>query len=383
MVRNASRRTRGGRDFWVDNLLALAVLLVAFDQLLLVMDQFAPVMDHPGLLNCVRKLLTYVHLPTLCLAGGMSCAGHIRERRYDLMTLKLFWPFLLFNFLTFAVVMMLGISKVNGVPQTAGFVALQPYYGLWLPLALYLFSSVTPGMLRLRHPLALAALAALAIGFAHPVRYMELTKIVPLYFYFLLGVQLNRARLKRFLKRGGVMLASWLLLAAACALTFLLRNAIDLGALTMEAQYRALSYPLWAGPVARAGFMALSLLLTLAFFSVAPQRRSFLSALGRGWMTPYCLFSVLTPALYHLTLQVSPAHLSALVALAAALALSLILAALLGNAAMRRLTRPLTDPQLPPRAAAMLEALVMGDPEEARHAPSKRTARPQGEGRAL
>lgn len=229
-----------------------------------------------------------------------------------------------------------------------------PWWTLWFLIALVIWRVTLPYLSVLRFPLTISIVAAVGAGYlANVDNSLSLARAIGLLPFFVFGAKLREGGLgERWLELSSRVV--WLLRCAAIALFGVTATVtlIGIGAwrtllvrrfLLYDEQYSSFGYDQWWAGCLRLGFLAVGMLLCLAFLVLIPRRRTWFTRAGQATMYIYLLHSfVLFPIRQSGSLDgpESPFVLLGIVALCLALPLAL------GSPLVRRVFRPLVEPEL-------------------------------------
>lgn len=286
------------------------------------------------------------HMPAFALISGYFSKarppGWIRMRR---VLTQLVIPYIVLQTL-WSVIQFL-------VEGAVGFNPTLPHWTLWFLLALAIFRVLLPYLAMLRWPLLWAVLASAAVGYFENVdSTFALSRTIGILPFFLLGWQVRQWRLaERWFALAPA--AIWTVRAAAVALfagfaTFVALNLEPLREfglrdwLLYDDSYRDIGEPAWWAGLLRLAFLAVAVVLSAAFFSLIPRRRTWFTLLGAGTMYVYLLHSFV---LYPLRESGFLADHTSLPWVIATIVFALALAVVLATPPVRRAFRFLVEPR--------------------------------------
>ncbi|RQP11476.1 MAG: fucose 4-O-acetylase [Microbacteriaceae bacterium] len=230
----------------------------------------------------------------------------------------------------------------------------EPHWTLWFLLALAIFRAVLPYLALLRWPLLWAVVASVGVGYlANVDSTFSLSRAIGILPFFVLGWRLRSWGVVdrwRALPSGAVwgvrfvslaVLATWLAVVVVNIQPF---RAFDLRFwFFYDDSYQALGEPEWWAGLLRLGLIAFAVLLTAAFLTLIPRRRTFFTEFGQATMYVYLLHSfVLYPIRESGVLK--DEHSSAIWLLTMVFA-SLAISVALASPWVRRVFRPLIEPK--------------------------------------
>lgn len=164
-----------GRDPWKDNARLALITLVVFGHCL------EPLRNVP-LLDALYRFLYLFHMPAFAFLSGAVASTEVNPRLLKRIAFQLLLPYLVFQGL-YALA-----ARLPGWPDAGPGGITTPYWLLWYLPSLAAWRLLLPLFMRLRHPLLLACLFALAAGWADDVGYrMSLSRIAAFFPFFLIG----------------------------------------------------------------------------------------------------------------------------------------------------------------------------------------------------
>ncbi|MDT0441830.1 acyltransferase family protein [Streptomyces johnsoniae] len=275
---STSRRKRSRDPRW-DNLRWLAGTLVVF------MHAADTITDRDGL-RWLHIATWAMRVPMLALlAGYFSSAEPLTLRRARHLAESIAVPYLAIVGLQSAEVWMMSHREwPNEIPG--------PAWSLWFLLSLLTWRAALPLLSRLPHPLATSVVAALVSGYI-PALGLQFSAARTLGFlpFFLLGWKLRQGALAGVLSARWSRRAAAAVLGAAFAVSWWLRDRVDLEALKLRGPYGegGLAEAPWAW-TDRGAILACGAAVALSVIRLAPRRRiPFVTALGTGGMFMYLL----------------------------------------------------------------------------------------------
>ena len=259
------------------------------------------------------------------------------------------------------------------VQGAVGFNLTEPHWTLWFLLALAIFRILLPYLAMLRWPLLWAVIASVAVGYFDNVdSTFALSRTIGLLPFFIFGWQVRQWRIAdRWFASPprviwgvrGVAAALFAAFVVVVTTQLPLLNEFGLRAwLLYDDSYLGLGEPTWWAGLVRLGFLFLAALLSAAFFSLIPRRRTWVTALGAGTMYVYLLHSFV---LYPLRQSGFLADHTELPWVIATILFAIALAVVLATPPIRRAFRFLVEP----RADWLFKRL---DERAAGHAPTDR-----------
>lgn len=249
-----------------------------------------------------------------------------------------------------------------------------PYWILWYLVSLACWRLATPAFLRLRWPLTIAIVLALAAGCWNDIGYtLSLSRTLVFFPFFLWGRKLGPARVQALVDRRGSVLVAALVLVAAFVAAWQWRT-LNPAWLFNAVSYETLRASLGAGAARRAwillGAAACSVAAVVLSGRAAGWFRGWPAHAGRRCMAPYILHGfvvrgvVVAGGIAWLVARVPAPWLLALWAFA-----GLLLAVILSTRIVSRIAAPLLDPHW------LEHAMFRPDPAAPGAAPQRRLRR--------
>jgi len=163
---------------------------------------------------------------------------------------------------------------------------LNPHWPMWYLAVLFLWRLATPALRGLRHyALPVAVAVSLAGGWVG-IEAFDLDRAFGLLPFFTLGVLAEQRHLEA-LRSHRARVLGIAALAAALVTAFVLGGRIGNEWLYYRTAYAELGYDWLTGPLVRLGFLAPGTVLALAFLTLVPTRRRWLSGLGAASLVVY------------------------------------------------------------------------------------------------
>lgn len=318
------------RDPWKDNARLALITLVVFGHCLEPLRGVASI-------DALYRFLYLFHMPAFAFLSGAVARTDVDLKLLKRITFQLLLPYLLFQGL-YALA-----ARTPGWPDDGPSGITTPYWLLWYLPSLAAWRLLLPLFMRLRHPLLLACLLALAAGWADDVGYrMSLSRIAAFFPFFMVGHLYAPAWRERL--RGP--LACALAAATLLALGWAASAVPDPRWLYGSNGYTALGVDDAAGALWRFVRLAAGVVGSAAFLALVPRRAFAATAAGARSLQAYLAhgfvvkFAIATGVFDWLAGRQSPL-VNALVLLLAAW----LLVRLLASVPAERLLSPLTSPQ--------------------------------------
>ncbi|NUO72498.1 MAG: acyltransferase [Frateuria sp.] len=318
------------RDPWKDNARLALITLVAFGHCLEPLRGVASI-------DALYRFLYLFHMPAFAYLSGAVAGTEVNPKLLRKITFQLLLPYLLFQGL-YALA-----AHLPGWPDAGPVGITTPYWLLWYLPSLAAWRLLLPVFMRLRHPLLLACLLALAAGWADDVGYgMSLSRIAAFFPFFVIGHRYAPAWRERL--RGP--LACVAALSALVALGWIAGAVPDPRWLYGSSGYAALGVGDASGMLWRMLRLAAGLAGSAACLALVPRRRFAVTAAGTRSLQAYLAHGFIVKlavaaGAFGWLAQREPPAVSALALLLAAW----MLVRLLASVPAARLLDPLTCPQ--------------------------------------
>lgn len=326
------------------------------------------------------------HMPAFAIISGYFSKGGPPSTR----AMKRVMTDILLPYLIMETVWTLVQFAVEGKQE---FNPTKPSWTLWFLLALGIFRLVLPYLALVRWPLLISVVLAVGVSYYDNIdSTFSLARAIGILPFFVFGWRLrgwkagSRLLVDRWLDMTPRQVALSRVAAVALFAVTILVMAVNIDAFRAadlrywffyDRPYDALGEAEWWAGLVRLGLMAVAVVLSLAFFSLVPRRRSAITAWGQSTMYVYLLHSfVLYPLRESGILSATESTLALVLMVLFCIAVSVVLS--LGW------TRTLFHKLIEPRAAWLFVPLPDERPERANRPDptgSKRDPRAEQEGR--
>jgi fucose 4-O-acetylase-like acetyltransferase len=326
--------------FWDNARFAVIVLVVVGHALLPQISESDPA-------RTIYLTIYAFHMPAFALISGyFSKARPPGTHRMRKIVAELIVPYFVFQ-LIWSVIQYF----VEG-PGTFNLTI--PHWTLWFLLALAIFRILLPYLAVLRWPLLWAVLASVFVGYFENVdSTFALSRTIGILPFFIFGWQVKQWRLADrwfSLPARGIWTVRAIAIAVFVVFVTLVATTLEWTRewglrdwLLYDDSYRDISEPAWWAALVRLGFIVVALVLSAAFFSLVPRRRTWVTTLGAGTMYVYLLHSFV---LYPLRQSGFLADHTELPWVIGTILFSVALAVVLATAPVRRVFRPLVQPRM-------------------------------------
>ncbi|MEU0991492.1 acyltransferase family protein [Streptomyces sp. NPDC005953] len=266
------------RDAFFDNAKYLAIVLVA------IAHAWEPVMEGSRASRALYMLVYTFHMPAFIIVSGYfsrSYSGRPHQVRRLLTGIAL--PYVVFELLYSL------FRRWAGDEPGQPISLLDPFYLTWFLAALFIWRLTTPLWRQIRRPLpvalVVASLAALTPGIGDDLNLQRVLQFLP---FFVLGLVLRPEHFQ-LVRRPEIRVLSLPLIAGAFALAYWLAPSTDLGWFYRSSSAQELGASWWTGIVMTLLLFCCGAVLTVAFLSWVPRRRTWFTVLGVGTICGYLL----------------------------------------------------------------------------------------------
>ena len=275
------------RDYLMDNLRAILIILVVLGHLLTSMR------SENEIIKSIYIFIYTFHMPAMTFISGYFSKNLEKIRSNAFVTI--FIPYLILNVIQYAYKLVVIKEEVSG------FRFLRPSWGLWYLLALFLWKFFLKDLLKLRHLLLFSFTFAIISGFSSEFsEYLALGRAVCFLPFFVLGNYCRTRHITRIRKLPKAL--SYIILLAVVLLSV---YASQLKIFDTELLYLRSPYP-ENNPVIsmlfRIGIYVVAIGMMIALFNLVTSKKTFLSYVGRNTMTVYILHLFTIPLLEKLEL---------------------------------------------------------------------------------
>ncbi|MFE7430250.1 acyltransferase family protein [Streptomyces sp. NPDC057545] len=323
------------RDPYFDNVKYLAIVLVAMAH------AWEPVMEGSRTARALYMVAYTFHMPAFIVVSGYF------SRSFDMSAAKVkrLVTGVAVPYVVFETAYSLFKRYADDTPDHP-ISLVDPWYLTWFLVALFVWRLTTPLWQALRHPLPVALVVAVLASFSPTIGDdLDLQRVLQFLPFFVLGLRLRPEHFDLVRRREVRMLAP-AVFAAAGVFAYWAAPRMQLGWFYRSNSAQEMGAPWWSGAVMTLLMFGCALLLTVAFLSLVPRRRTWFTVLGAGTICGYLLHGFLVKGAGYAGLfdaydwLSSPAGL-VLVSVAAAGAVTLMC-----TPPVRRLLRPVTEPEM-------------------------------------
>jgi fucose 4-O-acetylase-like acetyltransferase len=260
------------RDPWFDNAKCLLVTLV-------VVGHSWTLLPSNWFHGSAYDFLYLWHVPAFVMVTGYLSRRFSWTRR-DLRRLltTVVVPYVVFEGL-------LALFRATVGGEHLERVWINPHWPMWYLAVLFLWRLATPLLRRLRHPVAVSVAVSLAGGWVG-IEAFDLDRAFGLLPFFTLGLIAEQRHIDA-LRSYGARVLGVAALATAVVVAFWFGGRIGNEWFYYRTAYAELGADWLMGPVLRLAFLAAGTALALAFLSLVPTRRLWLTGLGAASLVVY------------------------------------------------------------------------------------------------
>lgn len=331
--REKNKRSKS-RDPWWDNIRYTSGTLVVIGH------SIEPLRDFDGplwlwLTSWALRLPVFV-----MVCGYFSSAGQLTAREARRIIESIALPYIFFSALqTLQVKWLTGEWKIYlGLPKWA----------LWFLLSLIVWRVLLPYVATLRFPFSTTVLASLAVGYFNEFgSHFSASRTVAFFPFFVLGWKIKQGLFADLFQARWTRFASIGVLVSSGVIAWLVRHDIRIGWTAMDSPYLSQADVFgmtWAW-VFRAGLLTWGIVVGLSLINLVPRGRiPVITYLGAGGMYIYLIHPLVLRPLreYGVFDRVDQKTEQVAVVLAA-----VVLAAALASPPVRKLSKPLVQPNIP------------------------------------
>lgn len=165
----------------------------------------------------------------------------------------------------------------------------RPGFALWFLIALFLWRLTTPLWKRLRWPMPVTLVIAVAASVTKDISGdLNLMRVMQFLPFFVLGLQLRPAHFER-LKHRRLRLLSMPVLAVAVVFSYWAVPRMSKSWFLHDRSAAEMDVPSWVGATMYLALFGCALVLTACFFAWVPRRHWWFTGLGAGTLYAYLL----------------------------------------------------------------------------------------------
>ncbi len=278
---------KDSRDYLLDNLRAVFIILVVWGHLLTAMksDYTSP--------RSIYIFIFFFHMPAMAFISGYFSKNLEKIRSSAFVTILL--PYLILNVLNYL------YRLVVVYDGYTGYRFFKPYWGLWYLLVLFLWKFFLKDLIRIRFLLPISFVIALFSGFSKEFsEYMALGRAICFLPFFLLGYYCTAGHIEKIRKLPKLLGAGVVALVAALSVYLAYQSGF-----ATEVLYLRKYYPQNAeikGMLYRILVYVVAIAMIFAITNLVTARKNLLSLVGQNTMTVYILHLFTIPLLEKLGL---------------------------------------------------------------------------------
>lgn len=268
------------RNLAVDNAKFALILLVVFGHLI------EPQVSQSEYLYSLFKAIYAFHMPAFIVLAGVFFSISQNTRK---TVNQVVMPFLLYSVVYEAIYFV----ALNGVSGYIG--NYSPVWIMWFLYSLAIWRLITPAFLKLPNPIGVSVVVSVASLsfdlFGYPFGAARTLSFFPFFLigYFYKHKLIDFAFTNRRMKLGGIVFLICLIVAASWKVD----HRIWFGSSNMV----SLGYVFYQGVIVKFFAMALSLIMSIAFFCVIPSTENRLTFIGQKTLHVYLAHGILVKLL--------------------------------------------------------------------------------------
>lgn len=267
------------RDPFIDNARLILVFLVVFGHLI------SPFKDNNEIIYFINNFVASFRMPALIMISGFFSKRFNKEGYIEKITVKLFVPYLIFQFL-YSSDFTLSINWFN------------PSMGLWFLLSIYCWNLMLFIFTRLKHPILVSIITGIGIGLINDAgHYLSISRTFVFFPFFLLGVYTTKSQLDLF-KRGRVKVISIVSIAISLFVLNFIPTSVARGMLLGRSSFDSLELTNFEGIFLRILFYLIMILGILSFMPWVSKKKSIFTFYGQKTAYIYLLHLVFIGLLY-------------------------------------------------------------------------------------
>lgn len=309
------------RNYRFDNLKGVLIFVIVFVHIIQLFDTS---IENNTILFSVYTLLFSFAMPTFCFISGFFTktikTGEKWGRKLVSSTLI---PFLIFHFIYWAIFSRNITSLFT------------PQYALWYLLSLFYWRLLVVPVSRIKFSFIFVICASLLIGVTSADKLLSIQRTISFFPFFIAGVLAQRLELKKSWLKKIARVLPWICLLITISLSIIFSVFLKINLIrAMNYFYSSSGFRTLEG----LGLRAIALLLGFCgicwTISFIPNKKTFLSLLGKRSIMIYVLHPYIIQGLKYLNIQVfSQTFLSLLVAFA----IAVVACVLFGNQYIEKL----------------------------------------------
>ncbi|GAA3656617.1 acyltransferase family protein [Streptomyces chitinivorans] len=275
------------RDAFFDNAKFLAIVLVV------VGHSWEALRDESRAMAAGYLLLYAFHMPAFTIISGyFSRSFAFRPRQIQRLFSGVVVPYIVFE-------TALNLFRAWNTGEELKITLLYPWYLTWFLMALFIWRLTAPLWRQMRHPFTVSVIVSAAATASPDIGGdLSLQRVLQYLPFFVLGLRLEQRHFEGLRDRRLRSLAPAVLaLGALAAYWAVPRMNPDWFYHRYAAQ--ELGAPGWVGVLMALGMLGCSLLLSAAFLSLTPSRRTWFTALGTGTLYAYLLHGFLAKGAHY------------------------------------------------------------------------------------
>ena len=270
------------RDYFFDNIRTILIAFVVWGHLL------TAAIEDFNAIKSIYFFIYFFHMPAMVFISGYFSKNVEKSREKAFETILL--PYIILNIINY-------VFKIYIIKEEYfGFRFLQPTWGLWYLLTLFIWKFFLKDFIRIRFILPLSLLLGILSGFSKEFSgYLALGRMVNFLPFFLVGYYCTREHIEK-IKRIPKIISIAIIIINAVVSTYAVNK--DLFEETFlflkspypeDAQVRFMLY--------RIVFYMIAIAMLIAVINLTSEKKSILSKIGTNTMTVYILHLFTVPIL--------------------------------------------------------------------------------------
>jgi fucose 4-O-acetylase-like acetyltransferase len=256
------------RDYFFDNAKFILILLVVIGHAI------EPLIAKNHFLHSVYLFIYLFHMPLFILIGGYFTK---KKKNLGKLLLKFLIPYLIFELLYAP----LFIGQYQFL--------VTPYWVLWFMLSYICWNLMLPLFTKLKHPIILSIIIAIGAGYISSLGlFLSISRTLYFFPFFILGHYLTKQHIEWIFAHVKKAYS-----IAILSLTFMILLFFDLDIIQKWLygvdSYRELGNPEWYAGIYRLGLFGITAILSIAFLSLIPRKKTWYSELGSRTLYVYLL----------------------------------------------------------------------------------------------
>ncbi|WP_396334897.1 acyltransferase family protein [Clostridium sp.] len=172
------------RKTYIDNLKGFLMVLVVIGHFIV------PLTSGSSNLLFIRLYIYTFHMPCFLIINGILFKGNEGYMNFKKSIKVYFIPYVIVNFILYSFMILFKVGGEYKLSSSYFNIGL-PLWSFWYLIALFIYSIVTPYVVKYKFSIIVSIIISLLIGFFPTINYLSLTKIICFYPYYLIGNKLS------------------------------------------------------------------------------------------------------------------------------------------------------------------------------------------------